>query len=121
MNKLIGEQLKKVSVANLGNFDEATNTFFIPKFEQVKVAEDECYLIELNDSLLRHDDTSILESNWNCGRIPPTKYLKVDIIKVMGKMLKVNGVGFNYQTKTDTLDSWSGWLPLEYIKIIEKL
>ena len=47
--------------------------------------------------------------------------MKCEVEQIMGKMIKVNTVGYDYQNQLDTNDLWSGWLPEKAIKILEVL
>ena len=47
--------------------------------------------------------------------------MKCEVVQKMGKMIKINSVGYDYQNKLDTNDIWTGWLPEKSIKIIEVL
>ena len=63
----------------------------------------------------------VLVSNWNNNTFPKHKYMKVEVIKFIGKMINVNGIGFDYDNNTNTQDTWSGWLPISMIKQIKVL
>ena len=52
-----------------------------------------------------------LAENWNCGTVPPEEILEIEIIQVLGKMIKVNAVG------KCTRIEWQGWLPVKGFKI----
>lgn len=121
MNKIIKEQLNKIQVANMDNYNENIYSFIIPKYNADRFEEDKCYLIELSDSLIKNDKDSLLQCNWNRGTYPVNKYLKIDVSQIMGKMIKVNSIGFNYETQQDTDDLWEGWLPKKGLKIIQVL
>lgn len=121
MNKIIQSQLEKVSVADLTNYDKTTNTFTIPKYNQIKVEEGSYYIIKLHPSLLNSNENTLLVTNWNCGSVPSHEYYKAEIDKVLGKMIKITGVGYDLVSNTDFLDIWTGWLPLDLITFIEKL
>lgn len=121
MNKLIKKELEKVSVADLSHHDESNREFFIPRFKQIMLKVDSCYLIKLDKSLLVDNEMSTLSSNWNKGTLPPCEYLKVDISKVMGKMVRVNSVGYDFNNKKDLSVTWSGWLPLPSIEVLSEI
>ena len=121
MHKLIEKQLSEVKVANISGLDYSTGKCFIPRFKQVKVEEDACYLIKLDDSLLIPNTNDTYHINWNKGVVPISKYMIIDVSKVMGKNIKVNGVGYDYDTKQMTAKTWGGWLPLEKIEILERM
>ena len=39
----------------------------------------------------------------------------------MGKMVKIEGVGFDFENQVDLNTSWCGWVPMKSIKIIKEL
>ena len=121
MNKLIDEQLKKCKVADLSQLDTKTGKCFIPRFKQVKVEEDSCYLIKLEDSLLKPNVNDTYHINWNKGVIPPNNYLVVDISRVVGKNIYVNAIEYDIENKQPTTNTWNGWLPLERIEVLERM
>lgn len=120
MNELIKKQFEKVEVADLSNFNE-NGEFIIPRYERDRFEEDKCYLIELDRTLTINNPNSLIQSNWNNNTYPLYQYLKVDVSKVMGKMIKVNSVAFDYATNQDIAYYWTGWLPIDLIKIISVL
>lgn len=121
MNKFIEEQLQKVNIADLSNFDKSINTYYIPQVKDISIKVDSCYVIKLDETLLNPYTNDILVCNWNHNTYPQQEYLKVDVLKVMNKMIYINGIGFDYVNKVDTNYIWSGWLPINQIKIIEEL
>lgn len=121
MNKIIEKQLKQVQIADLTDFNKDTNTYNIPKFCQKRVSVGECYIIKLDRCLLSKTSSEVFANNWNKGSIPPFEYMKVDISKILGKNIFVNGIGFDFQTKQDINEMWSGWLPLTQITIEEQI
>jgi hypothetical protein len=121
MNKYVEEQLKKVKVADLSNYDENTHTYHIPKYNEFRYEVDKCYLVKLDKMLLNGNDLPILVSNWNKGTFPTNEFLKIDVTKVLGKMICVNGLGYDFERKEDLNTMWSGWLPIQQIKMIERL
>jgi hypothetical protein len=116
MNDIIKKELSKVKVANLDNFNTETLTYNIPKYKQFKPEINKSYLVELNDDMLITNTISI---NWNNNSVPSNKYYKIEVIKILGKMIYVDGLAFDFLTKTDLNKTWSGWLPLEQLKFIE--
>ena len=80
-----------------------------------------CYLIELENYIINPPETFTLHINWNNNIIPKDKYMKVEIVGIMGKMVKVNGVGYDFVNKLDLNTMWEGWLPRKAITIIKEL
>ena len=47
--------------------------------------------------------------------------MKIDVLTKMGKMIKVNSIGYDMKNHRNTNNVWEGWLPEKSITIIEKL
>lgn len=116
-NKIIEEQLKKVEYADLSNFNAENNTYTIPKRVEIKIEEDHSYLIQLLPTLFKNETLKI---NWNSGNMPTFGYMKVDVSKRFGKMIRVVGVAYDYEKQTIINSFWSGWLSTQDIKVISK-
>lgn len=118
MIDIIKKQLEKVEYADLSNFNPETNTYVIKKRVDIKLEVDSCYLIQVKPSAYNN---FVVISNWNNGNMPMYEYLKVDISKLMGKMVKVVGVAHDYQNHQDLASFWSGWLSTDDLEVIAKL
>jgi len=114
MRSIIKKQLAEVNYADLSNFNKETNSFIIPKYNKPKYELNRMYLIQVAGVLVNNTD-SVLASNWNNGTAPKTNYLKIYVSKIVGKMIYVDSIGFNFETKRDTSLTWTGWLPVEQI------
>jgi hypothetical protein len=124
MNPLIKTQLEKIKTVKLPSFDENTTEMIITadsKIEELFLEEDKCYLISVEDYILYPPDGFTLHTNWNNGKVPTHKFMKIDVSKIMGKMVKVNAIGYDMKSHTDTMDLWDGWLPMKSITILEVL
>ena len=106
---IIKEQLEKCQFADLNNYNPNTNTFTIRKYSKPTYEMNHCYLVRLPDSIVNNTD-SVLAVNWNNGTFPRTQYLKVYISKIMGTMIYVDSIGFDFDIKQDLNLMWSGWL-----------
>lgn len=120
-NKIIEEQLSKVQFADLSDYNPLDNSYRIPKINRIKLDVNSCYLIRLKDCLLRRDTSQVLSSNWNKGTVPPCKCMKVDVCRTMGKLVNVNGIGYDEAEKKDLDVVWSGWLPMQDIEILGRI
>ena len=123
MNPVIKRELEKVR-APLPDYDDDTTVITIlrksvePNINTPTFKQNSCYLIELEDYILKEPPNFTLSSNWNRGIIPKSKFLKVEVCKVMGKMIQVNGSGYNPLDNIDKDDSYIGlWLPAISAKI----
>lgn len=124
MNKVIEDQLKKVKVANIPKYDETTTHLIIPKKEgsyEVDFQIGHNYIIQLEDYLIKPFEGFNLHDNWNKGKPPIHTFLKCQVIEIMGKMIKINSIGYDMKTHKDIPDIWEGWLPRKGIKIVEVL
>lgn len=124
MNPLIKDQLSKVQRAVLSEYDDDSTHITVER-GVVRATSclqvDHCYLISVEDYILNPPEGFTLHTNWNNNVAPKHKFMKVDVTKIMGKMVCVNSVGVDMKTHTDTRDMWTGWLPQKSIKIIERL
>ena len=85
--------------------DDVTH-FIIPratKFINSALKQDQCYLIEIKDSVLHPDENSTLASNWNAGKTPKNKFYNAEVITKMGNMIKFNCVAIE-----DSSDNFYG-------------
>ena len=120
IRSIIKKQLEKCQFADLNNYDQVTNTFFIKKYYKPTYELNKCYLIKLPIEIINNSD-SVLAVNWNSGSSPSTQYLKIYISKILGNMIYVDSVGFNFETKQDLALMWSGWLDSNIITQIAVL
>lgn len=123
MNNNIKEQLKKITVAQLPEYDDCTTDLHIPKKEEIKVSVclNSCYMIMLENYILFPPSDFTLHTNWNKGVVPKSKYYKCQVTNIMGNMIKITGVGYNFITQSDTSDNWEGWLPSKSFTVIKEL
>lgn len=120
MNYRFKRELDKVKCVAL-TYDDNTTHLFIPKINSIKLEVDNCYLIKLSENVVNPPSNSTLASNWNNGSVPKHYYYKVDISKIMGTMIKINGVAFDNVNQKDINELWCGWIPKNEIEIIKKL
>ncbi len=120
MNKNIENQLKKVAVADISGYTPGCSEFIIPKTKKSVFEVNKTYLIELDDSLLEHNKDSIVETNYNAGKIPTNKYYSIEVSGVFGKLIKCVGMAFDIITRKNIPSFWSGYLPVDCIKIIDE-
>ncbi len=124
MNPIIEKQLKRCKVANIPPYTEDTLEFKITK--KVVQNNQTCipnhyYDVELSDYVLDPPPDCSLHINWNKNVLPKSKIYRCEVLQVMGKMVKINGIGLDPITQMDNNDSWMGWLPLEEIKVLKEL
>ena len=124
LNPIIEKQLKKCVVANIPAYTaDTTNLIITRKTTQNNqiCIPNHYYDIELSDYILNPPSDCSIHINWNRNILPKSKIYRCEILQVMGKMVKINGIGVDPITQIDNNDSWMGWLPLEEIKILKEL
>lgn len=125
MNPLVEAQLKKIMEIVDIDFDDKTAHISIPQNSIAQnpnsLSVDCCYLVSVDDYILNPPDGFVLHTNWNNNRIPKDKVMKIDVITRMGKMIKVNSIGYDMKNKVSTNNVWEGWLPEKSITVIERL
>lgn len=123
LNPLMKEQLNKCEVADIPSFDDNTLELVIPKKSKEKNFQlNKYYIVELADYLVNPGEIVSFHINWNQGRVPKNKYLKVCVSQLMGKMIKVDGIGFDPKSNKDLEDFYTNlWLPSNDVKIIKEI
>lgn len=120
MNNIIKKQLQNLKKCQLPPYNEEDTEIFIPKNsikKELGLSLNHCYQIEIADYVLNPPPDYSLAQNWNGNTKPPAKVMNVCIIQLMGKMIKVDGIGFDDNTQSPLPCSWGGWLPREAIKV----
>ena len=113
-----------MKVADLPPYNEDTMHLVIPKKAgpvRTDLIVNHYYLIQVEDYIVKPFEGFTLHDNWNKGIPPKHNFLKVEVLQIMGKMIKVKSIGYDYLNQRDTSDLWEGWLPRKAIKIIEVL
>ena len=124
MNPLVKSQLEKIRGVVIPDYDDSTLQIHIPiksEVATITLEQDKCYVVSVEDYILNPPDGFKLHTNWNNNKIPKHKFMKIDVCKIMGKMVKVNSIGYDIVNKTNINDMWEGWLPESSITIIERL
>lgn len=121
MNKFIEEQLNGLESVDVQQLSETE--FLIKKRQGTdSLSVNHYYLIELADYIISPSPNYTLASNWNKGVVPKSKHLKVMVTQILGKMIKVDGIGYDLDTGSDGEDAYMGlWLPLGGIKLLKSL
>ena len=117
---IIKEQLDKCQFADLNNYDPGTNTFYIRKYSKPTYEINHCYLVRLPLNIVDAPD-SVLAVNWNNGSCPKTQYLKIYVSRVLGNMIQVDSISYNFETRQDLNLMWSGWLDINTLAQITAL
>ena len=124
MNKYIKEQLKKVRRAKIPAFDDTTTSLTIDQLDSLAltIQVDHYYIIELQNYILNPPPNFTLAANWNNGITPKSKYLNCYVKNIMGKMICVDGVGFDLEQSIELTDHYANlWRPEAGVKIMEEL
>lgn len=122
MNNLIKDQLKDCKHALLPYWDDDTTEIVIRKGDikrELKFDVGLYFQIEIPDSLVHPTEESTLAKNWNGNTTPPSTIFNCVVQQVMGKMVKVDGVGVIGGVATNL--RWNGWLPIGSVKILGEI
>ena len=119
-SQLAKEHLKTCAYADLSNYNEATGTFIIPKYSKPSYSIGKMYLVEVSPNIVNNTN-SVVATNWNNGTAPKTAYLKIYVSNIVGKMIKVDSIAVDENTKQDLGFIWSGYLPINELTQILKL
>lgn len=118
MNKLIKEQLRNVKTANLGEWDDNTSHFLIPKYIPVSLLVNHRYVLRLSESAFSQE----LNHQWNNGDKPRSKNYNCTVERVTGRMAFISG----YPCFADgeiypASEKWSGWIPEYGMLVLSEL
>ena len=116
MNKLIKKELEKLNITE----EQAKETIFIPKVNEIKLEEDSFNFIKVLPPALNPPANSLIVCNWNGGVIPTSEYYQCMLIQKVGDMIKVNGMSCDYN-KNITNKVFNGWFKLSEIEVLEKM
>lgn len=122
MNKFIEEELNKCKLASVEQISDTEYLIKKKTVEDIGFEVNKYYIIELENYIINPPETFTLAANWNNGVTPQSKNLKVMITQIMGKMIKIDGCGFDVGLNSDKNDIYLGlWLPQAGVKILKKL
>lgn len=119
INKLIEDQLSKCNEADLSNFDYIRCRYIIPQKTSIQIKVNKEYIVELNKEAL--DPESIININWNNCKAPSSKYYKISVNNINGKVIQVDAFSYDYENDKDLNKYWSGWLSTKSINILKEL
>ena len=124
MTDFIMQLLKQCKFCSLPAYDKDTTQINIKKQLPKKDPEfivGKCFLICIDDYILNPPEGFTLAKNWNANTNPPCKYMNINVLQVMGKMVKIEGIGFDMDIGSPTNAIWTGWLPTGNVKILEEI
>ena len=116
MRELVLQQLRSCDFANLNIYDAESHTYQIPRYSKPHYEIGETYVVKLRPAVVNNTQ-SVTAANWNGGTAPTSNYLKVYVSKTLGRMIYVDSIGFDWETKQDMANFWSGWLPIDDITL----
>ena len=112
-NPFIEKELSKVRipVEKISDYKyvfHKVNSNYSVEFEQGHF-----YIIKVEDYIVHPYEGFTLHDNWNNGVIPTDNEMQIEVVQVMGKMMKINALGIHDKKM------WSGWIPKKSAKIIQ--
>ena len=113
MNPFISEQLDKINVP----CEKISDTEYIfhknDNLFNVEFEQGHYYRIEVENYIIHPYEGFTLHDNWNNGIIPTDNEMQIEVVKIMGKMMKINALGIHDGKM------WSGWIPKKSARIIQ--
>ena len=116
MNKFIKQQLQNIKVAEIPDYKDSDGVILFKKIDSKSsqgLLQGGSYHVRLANYIIHPYEGFTLHANWNNDIIPTDNEMKVEVLQVMGKMVKIRGIGVH--------DSkfWTGWIPIKSLDIIE--
>ena len=124
MSNFAIELLKKCKHCKLPNLNGDETYIHIDKQIPKKDPEfsvGKCFLICIDDYILNPPEGFTLAKNWNANTNPPCKYMNISVLQIMGKMVKIEGIGFDMNEGKPINATWTGWLPIGNVQIMEEI
>lgn len=118
MNKIIEAQLAKVKKADLSNFNKETNTYFIPKKNEINLKIGKNYLIHLKYDFFLN---SSFNKVWNNNSQPSFYYCIAEIDTIENDKIHTNCIEMDIKNKTTKSNFWKGWFKLNDIEILQEI
>ena len=120
MRDYIREQLLQCVWANPSSYDEATCTFFIPRYCRPIYQVGGTYVLQLPNDIIGNPQ-SVLAVNYNKGSYPIHEFYTAYITNAMGSLIHVVATGYDPLTKMSLNDTWTGWLDTSALRQIAKV
>ena len=120
MRDYIREQLLQCVWANPSSYDEATCTFFIPRYCRPIYQVGGTYILQLPNDIINNPQ-SVLAVNYNKGSYPIREYYVARVMQAMGGLIRVNALGYDPLTKMSMNDTWTGWLDTNSLRQIAQV
>lgn len=80
------------------------------------------YILRFIDTTVSTDLMRVTSDNWNKARYITSRYLHCEVIQVMGQMIQINGVGYDFDLKKDIEDIYyMYWVHRNCVEIVEIL
>ena len=80
------------------------------------------YIVKLANYILHPYEGFTLHENFNNNIIPECEYMEIEVQEVMGKMYKINGVGYDYDEGIELREKrWCGYVPQKGITFLKEI
>lgn len=119
MDKIIKKQLELINTPITKVSDDGLEYYFSKQVD-TSLQPNKNYFIEIVDNSI-FDSNNTVNMNFNSGIIPPSKFLKIQVVLIISKLIKVDAIETNSTGEHDTMRFWSGYLPVNGIKVLEEL
>ncbi|MBQ6632026.1 MAG: hypothetical protein IJH55_07995 [Romboutsia sp.] len=112
INKFTYIELQKIRNLLPNNWEDDLHFIISNNISSNTIKTGNKFTIKVENYIINQPPNFSLSENWNGGTVPPEEVLDIEILQIMGKMIKIKAIG------KCTNISWEGWLPQKSFKII---
>lgn len=119
MNPFIQKALNMTSVPY--SYQDETTIIF-DKQGKLEPIIGHYYIVKFENYIIHPYEGFTLHDNYNNGIVPKCEYMEIELLEVMGKLYKINGVGYDPETGLELLNErWTGYVPEKGIKFLREV
>ena len=116
MNELIKKELQNCKVALIPNLDDDATLLLIPKgtrnCTEIVFEKGKFYKVRFANYIVHPYEGFNLHIQWNNNIPPKEDIMNVEVLEIMGKMIKLNCTGCEHNSV------WVGWVPISSVTIL---
>lgn len=111
MNEILKEQLKELKYVHITEDQLEIHISKVDLENRHTFKLGARYIIKFEDYIVTPPANFNLHINWNNNIKPTSLYMNIKIVKVLGKMLQVEGWNIDPITYAKLPGTWQGWCP----------
>lgn len=122
MSNQLRSQLEKIEIPieRISDDELIIKKIDVNSFDNSLIEVGKCYLFEIGQTEVARNILKITSDNWNDGRYITCSGLSAEVIKILGDMIQLNGVGYDL-FKDEPINSvfYNYWVNKEAIRVIK--